>query len=95
MGQTLVESVDDVLDALGPLVEPAVIDEVETVRHPAELQLNDQEKQVLALIDPQPTCIDQVIAGLPLPVSRVLSTISALEMRRLIRRVSGQYVCRT
>ena len=64
------------------------------IRHPAELQLNDQEKQVLALIETEPTCIDQVLGALALPVPRVLSTISALEMRRLIRRVSGQYVCR-
>ncbi|MEM8677845.1 MAG: DNA-processing protein DprA [Planctomycetota bacterium] len=94
-GATLVESVDDVLEALGPLTAAAVIEKGEAaIRHPAELQLNDQEKQVLALIETEPTCIDQVLGALALPVPRVLSTISALEMRRLIRRVSGQYVCR-
>ena len=38
--------------------------------------------------------IDQVVTTSGLPVHRVLSTISVLEMRRLVRRLSGQVVQR-
>ena len=59
------------------------------VHHPAELLLNELERQVLAGIDQQPTSIDQIIATSNLPAPQVLATLSVLEMRRLIRRVSG------
>ncbi|MBN1851911.1 MAG: DNA-processing protein DprA [Pirellulales bacterium] len=91
-GATLVESVDDILDELGPLVETTPRGDGRTVRHPAELKLNEIEQQVLQAIDTTPTMIDTVTALCGLPVHRVLSTISVLEMRRLIRRVSGNLV---
>jgi DNA processing protein len=93
-GARLVESVDDVLDELGPLVEAAPRPDGQVVHHPAELQLNGQELQVLNAIDTDPTSIDQVVAASGLPVHRVLSTISVLEMRSLVRRISGNYVAR-
>lgn len=93
-GAVLVESVDDVIEALGPLAETARLSPDATIRHPAELQLNAQEALVLQAIDMDPTLIDQVAITTGLPISRVLSTLSALEMRRLIRRLSGQYVVR-
>ena len=40
------------------------------------------------------TSIDEVISGTGLAVPQVLSTISVLEMKRLIRRVSGNKVIR-
>ena len=67
---------------------------VRRVHHPAELLLNELERQVLAGIDQQPTSIDQIIATSNLPAPQVLATLSVLEMRRLIRRVSGNLVAR-
>jgi DNA processing protein len=64
------------------------------VRNPAELQLNDLERSVLEAIEEASTPIDQVIAKSELPAHRVIATISVLEMRRLVRRLSGQYVSR-
>ena len=96
-GARLVESVDDVLEELGPLVEATPIgdgDQARTLRHPAELKLNDLERKVLDAIDTEPTSIDAIVAATSLPVARVLSTISVLEMRSLIRRVSGNLVVR-
>ncbi|HUE72742.1 MAG TPA: DNA-processing protein DprA [Pirellulaceae bacterium] len=93
-GAKLVQCVDDVLEELGPLVEAAPRDDGREIRHPAELQLNEIEQQVLEAIQSDPTSIDDVVVGSGLPVPRVLSTISALEMRRLIRRVSGNTVMR-
>ena len=94
-GAKLVETVDDVLEELGPLVEAMPRDDGRVIRHPAELQLNQQEQNVLAAIDVEPTSIDDVVASSGLPAHRVLSTISVLEMRKLIRRISGNYVARS
>jgi len=93
-GAKLVETVDDVLEELGPLVEAAPRSDGQVVHHPAELQLNDLEQKVLAAIGTEATSIDEIVRQSGLPVPRVLSTISVLEMRRLIRRLSGTTVVR-
>jgi DNA processing protein len=90
----LVETVDDVLDELGPLVEATPRTDGGMIHHPAELQLNVQERKVLDAIDTEATSIDAVVVASGLPVQRVLATLSVLEMRRLIRRISGNYVIR-
>jgi DNA processing protein len=93
-GATLIESVDDVLEQLGPLVAPTTSAEGVEVRHPAELQLNELEQQVLQNIDGEPTSIDAIITRSGLPPHSILATLSVLEMRRLIRRLSGTTVAR-
>jgi DNA processing protein len=93
-GATLCESADDVLEALGPLVEAAPRGDGQLVHHPAELTLNETEQQVLAAVGGEPTSVDQIVAQSGLPVPRVLATLSVLEMRRLIRRLSGTTVTR-
>lgn len=96
-GAKLVESVDDVLEELGPLATPTPVRGAEAdppVRHPGELLLNEPEKQVLAAIGDEPLTIDEVVVAAGLPVPNVLSTISVLEMRRLIRRLGGNRVMR-
>jgi DNA processing protein len=96
-GAKLVETIDDVLEELGPLATPTPIASDEAappIRHPGELQLNEPEKAVLAAIDDEPITIDTVISTSGLPVQNVLSTLSVLEMRRLIRRLGGNRVMR-
>jgi DNA processing protein len=93
-GAKLVESVDDVLEELGPLVEPARRENGSLLHNPAELQLNEQEQAVLYAIKREPTNIDDIVVRSGLPIQRVLATLSVLEMRRLIRRVSGSLVLR-
>jgi len=93
-GAKLIETVDDVLEELGPLVESAPREDGSVVRHPAELQLNELEQKVLAAIGTDATPIDRIVTESGLPVPRVLSTISVLEMRRLVRRLSGSTVAR-
>lgn len=93
-GAKLVETADDVLEELGPMFKPTEDAQGREVHHPAELQLNDQERAVLDAIRSDPTSMDDVIEGCGLPIHRVLSTISVLEMRRLVRRLSGTQVIR-
>jgi DNA processing protein len=93
-GAKLVETVDDVLEELGPLVAPAQSEKGDAVHHPAELLLNELEQQVLATIASEPITIDAVLAASGLPAPQVLATISVLEMRRLVRRLSGNLIMR-
>jgi DNA processing protein len=93
-GARLVESVEDVLGELGHLVEKTQLDDGRSVHHPAELQLNEPEKQILDAIATDPTTIDHIVLTTKLPVPRVLATLSVLEMRRLIRRITGTTVVR-
>jgi DNA processing protein len=94
-GAKLVETIDDILEELGPLPVPADVDGRTIVHHPAELSLNEREQAVLQAIDAEPTSIDQLVARTKLPVQHILSTISILEMRRLVRRVSGHLLVRS
>ncbi|QDT02416.1 hypothetical protein K227x_07920 [Rubripirellula lacrimiformis] len=93
-GAKLIQSVDDILEELGPMRSPVQTADGHQVRNAAELKLNELERKVLGAIDPESTPIDQVIQRSGLPAQRVIAIISVLEMRRLIRRLSGQYVSR-
>ncbi len=66
----------------------------ETLVQPSLPLLEECERRVLEAIDPEATLIDRVVARTGLPVSEVLSAISMLELRQLIRRVGGNSVCR-
>ena len=93
-GAKLVEDVNDILEELGPLVSPIPTSNGDVIHHPAELQLNDQERKILQSIDANPTSIDAVVAETELPTQRVLATLIVLETRHLIHRVSGNLVAR-
>jgi len=93
-GAKLVETADDVLEELGPLVEATTRDDGQAVHHPAELMLNELEQKVLAAVGTESTSVDSIIAETGLAVPQVLSTVSVLEMRRLVRRLSGTSVAR-
>jgi len=93
-GARLVHTVDDVLEELGPLFQPAACDDGQVVHHPGELLLNETEQQVLSAIGSEVASIDEVTAETGLSAAQVLSTVSVLEMRRLIRRLSGASVVR-
>jgi DNA processing protein len=93
-GAILIQDAEDVIEHLGPLVEKANMGDGNVVHHAAELQLNEIENAVLQAIEAMPTDIDQVISTSKLPVPRVLSTLSVLEMKGLIQRLSGRTVVR-
>jgi DNA processing protein len=93
-GAKLVTSIDDVLEELGPLATEARREDGTTVRAPLEVTLNEIETQVLQAVDSRGSLIDEVTATSGLPVQRVLATVSVLEMRGLVRKVSGNRVVR-
>ena len=93
-GAILVQDPNDVIDHLGPLFEHVTLDDQTTIRHPAEMKLNEPEMKVLQAIDSEPTDMDVIVAKSGLNVSAVLATISVLQMRKLIRRISARLVQR-
>jgi DNA processing protein len=89
-GARLVETVDDILEELGPLVrEVKAKPEEPAIRHPAELSLSDQERTLLGRLDDRAVSVDELIVGSGLTASQVMATLSVLEMRRLVRRQPG------
>ncbi len=89
-GARLVETVDDILEELGPLVrEVRRAPDEPTVRHPAELSLSDQERSILGRLGDGPVSVDELIVGVGLTASQVMATLSVLEMRRLVKRLPG------
>ena len=96
-GATLVTNVDEILEDLGPLFASVTDSTGRTVRHPAELQLDALQRQVLTAIDTtndddRSSDIDAITVATGLEPSRVLATLAALEIRRLIRRIPGNRV---
>ncbi|MFG0265422.1 MAG: DNA-processing protein DprA [Rhodopirellula sp. JB055] len=97
-GATLIQHADDVLELLGPLssdVSRATVDDGgDAIRDGREMTLNDLERQVLFAVETSGTAIDEVTLRSGLPASRVNAIVSILEMKRFVRRLSGQYVSR-
>jgi DNA processing protein len=94
-GARLVETVDDILEELGPLVkEIKPTEDAPPVRHPVELTLSDQERSILGQLDDLPKPVDALIAATGLVASQVMATLSILEVRRLVKRVPGNQFVR-
>jgi DNA processing protein len=93
-GVTLVRSVEDVLSALGPLPMPASTRADVTIHSPRELSLNPLETQVLNLVSMDPVHVDNLLQAASIETSRVLATLTVLEMRRLVRRLPGNLFVR-
>jgi DNA processing protein len=93
-GATLVRNVDDILQSLGPLSTPAKTSPTEVVHAPRELLLNDQEKLILNTVTAEPQHIDEIVRAVNQEPSRVLQTLTILEMKRLVKRLPGGHLCR-
>ncbi len=93
-GAVLVESVDDILESLGPLFKP-VRDPgslvggnpvVEELRHPGEFQLNEIELAVLRQIGTAPTSLEQIARLSELDPHQVQVALNVLLRRNLVIR---------
>jgi DNA processing protein len=93
-GVTLIRHADDVLESLGPLVQPVATPQKAEVRSPRELSLSDQQKEILNLITSEPRAMDEVLREATIDPSRVLATLTILEMKRMVRRLPGGMIVR-
>ncbi len=93
-GVTLIRGADDVLAELGPLATPACPSADVTVHHPRELVLNAIESEILNCISSAAVHVDDIVRSTQLDSSRVLATLTVLEMRRFVRRLPGNLFVR-
>jgi DNA processing protein len=94
-GARLVETVDDILEELGPLViEVKRAPDEPPVRHPAELALSDQERSLLGQFFSRPCDVDELIPRAGLTASQVMAALSVLDLKRLVRRLPGHQFVR-
>ena len=89
-GAKLVEDVNDIIEELGPLAETLGPGVKEGVEDPRSLALNSQEKKVFLLLGSQPKTIDEITGESRLPASNVASTLMILEIRKLVKQLSGK-----
>lgn len=64
------------------------------IRTPRELNLTEQQSTILNLLHETPVLVDTVIEQSGLEPSRVLSTLTILEMKRLVQRLPGNQLLR-
>ncbi len=93
-GATLIRDFNDVLEELGPLVEPVKRGENDEVRSPRELTLTGQERDILNLVSNDPQHIDEIVHTAGIETSRVMATLTVLEVKRMVRRLPGGYLVR-
>ena len=82
------------LDSLGPLSAPIRTTPTEEVHSPRELTLNEREREVLNLVSAEETPIEDVLRSTDLAPATVLSTLTILEMKKLVRRLPGNHIAR-
>ena len=94
-GARLVESVSDILEALGPLPEAVKTEAMGDVSRPEALTLNEREQAVYGTLDGAPRTIDEMVEETGLTVPQLNSILTILEMRKLVTRLAGQRFART
>jgi DNA processing protein len=100
-GAKLVQRVDDIIEEVGTLVACVANTRERPTSHSAEYEnmamplppsLSTEERQIWYAIGDARITVDQVVAATRLPIHLVLQNISRLELRHLVRRVSGAWL---
>ncbi|GHT34094.1 DNA polymerase III [Planctomycetales bacterium] len=85
-GAYIVESVDDIINVLGPVSKPITLFPNEKpLRHPAEVSLNEVEKNVLKYVKTAPVLPESIVLQTGLNEQQVLAALSVLEKKLIIR----------
>lgn len=89
-GAKLVEDIADIIQELGPVAEFLNTCDTSSSNDPRSLLLNSQEKKIFALLSSSPKDIDEIIQLAGLPASVVTSTLMILEIKKLVKQLSGK-----
>jgi len=90
-GASLVTSVNDILDELkGVLTLPS---ERETKK--LKLHLSEEEKKIFNLLSLEPNHIDKIAKQSQVKIPQVLSVLLSLELKGLVKQLSGKMFVRT
>lgn len=105
-GAKLVETSEDIMEELAPVlerysrdidIEPKLEKSLEPVSdepHPRP-RLNEEERMIYDSLSEEPSHIDEVVGRTNLPPSQVLSTLTKLQIRRLVKELPGKMFVRT
>jgi len=107
-GAKLVSCVDDIIEELKPELSrklfpggeiakrKPIVSEALPADEPQEkkAQLSNEEELVYNILGPEGNFVDEIIEGAKLPSNRVLSLLSQLELRNLIRQLPGKVFAR-
>lgn len=93
-GAMLVRDVDDILEGLGPTKTPVMTAQNREVHTPRELSLSEFERDILNLVTLEPQHLNEIVQSSNLDSSRILSTLTILEMRKVVKRLPGGYLVR-
>uniref|UniRef100_A0A832EAQ9 DNA-protecting protein DprA n=1 Tax=Desulfacinum infernum TaxID=35837 RepID=A0A832EAQ9_9BACT len=104
-GAALVESADDILEHLKPLIRPsrttpsvvppaAAAAAPEPEESPSEYNLSPVETALLGLLGQEPVHVDRLCAQSGLGAAAVTAALSALEIKGLVRQMPGKYFMR-
>ncbi|MEE9604222.1 MAG: DNA-processing protein DprA [Candidatus Scalindua sp.] len=89
-GAKLVEEINDIVEELGPLAETIHIKDDKKIEDVRSLTLNSQENKIFTLLSSTPKTIDEITTKTSLPPSNVASTLMILEVKRLVKQLSGK-----
>ena len=84
-GAKLVTSVDDIIDELG--LAKLKIKKIEDVKQ----KLTEEEKIILNAIERGPFDVDKICEVTKMPVNKILSIISVLEIQDIIKNIGGKF----
>lgn len=87
-GAKLVAEARDILDELAVLVPPAPPSAAAKASAPV---LSEEENLILSALEEGSMALDDVVAKCRLPTPKVSSTLLALEIKRLVKALPGQY----
>lgn len=89
-GATLVQSVDDIIEAIGTIDARAVRDPQRDYRAPVSADLNETERQrVVGLLSMSPVAVDELIRQSGLPPALVQTALLELEIAGRLQRHAG------
>ena len=89
-GAKLVEDITDIIQELGPVAEILNTCDAPPTNDPRSLSLNSQEKKIFSFLSSSPKDIDEIIQLAGLPTSVVTSTLMILEIKKLVKQLSGK-----
>jgi DNA processing protein len=104
-GARLIESIDDVMEALGYIgeqlqshVSEAAVKASEKIEMPlfdaGQLNLSDDEKAIYDCLSKEPLQIDQIIADANLPPGNINASLISLRLKGLIKQLPGNMFLR-
>ncbi len=93
-GAKLVESAEDILEEIRPLIRPSWASFSKTSSPEPDMNepdANEEEKSLLGAIDRSPRHIDELCRSLDWPVSRVAAILLTLELKGTVRQLPGKF----